>query len=332
MKEKLRHALADIERLYQDAPIGLAILDRDLRFVRVNARLAEFNGVPIAEHIGRTVREVVPELADQAESIGRQIIATGEPALDLEFVGATRSEPGIERTWLEHWRPVKSEDGAVVGLSIVAEDVTERKRHEEHIAFLMREIAHRAKNLLAVVQALARQTAKQSDGMDDFQDQFGARLQALASMHNLLISQDWKGALVEEVVRAQIAPFAVPDQFTMEGPRVALDPKAAQHISLALHELATNAAKHGALSQPSGRVSVRWNVIDGETSRFEMVWSETGGPTPAERVSKGFGSAVIERLTPAALGGTANLSITPAGVTWTLTMPGTNLVPIDAAK
>ncbi len=330
MKEKLRHALADIEQLYQDAPIGLAILDRDLRFVRVNARLAEFNGAPVGEHIGRTVREVVPELADQAESIARRVIASGEAALNVEFIGATRSEPGVERTRLEHWRPVISEDGAVVGLSIVAEDVTERKRHEEHAAFLTREIAHRAKNILAVVQALARQIAKQSDGLDDFQDQFGARLQSLASMHNLLISQDWKGALVEEVVRAQIEPFASDDQFAIAGPRVALDPQAAQHVSLALHELATNAVKHGALSQASGRVSLRWSIVSEGKGCFEMVWSEHGGPPPAEAAKKGFGSTVIERLTPAALGGAAKLSITPAGVNWTLRMPLTRLVDVDA--
>jgi PAS domain S-box-containing protein len=125
-----RIRLAELEATYDDAPVGLCVLDRGLRFARINERLAEINGVPAAEHIGRTVREVVPDLADSVEPVFRRIIETGEPVLDFEVTGETKAQPGVERVWLESWHPLKDEAGEVIGINVVAEEITGRKRAE----------------------------------------------------------------------------------------------------------------------------------------------------------------------------------------------------------
>lgn len=122
--------LAEPEDLSANAPMGLCVLDHDLRFIRINDRLAEINGIPAAEHLGRTLREMLPELADTAEPAMRRILATGEAALDLEITGETPAQPGVQRTWMERWLPIKGADGRVTGLSIVVEETTKRKQAE----------------------------------------------------------------------------------------------------------------------------------------------------------------------------------------------------------
>lgn len=126
---QLQQQLAEIETLYQSAPIGLNVLDQDLRFVRINQRLAEMNGFSVDEHIGRTVRELLPDLADAAEQVLRPILETGEPLLNVELTGATPAQPGIQRTWVESFLPLKDGD-RVIGISTVCEEVTDRKRIE----------------------------------------------------------------------------------------------------------------------------------------------------------------------------------------------------------
>jgi PAS domain S-box-containing protein len=129
-QEAALRQLAEIETIYRSAPIGLSVLDTDLRFVRINQRLAEMNGLPVEEHLGRTVRELLPELADTAEALLRPVLETGEPLLNVEIRGETPAQPGVERIWLEHFLPLKEGD-RVVGISIVCEEVTDRKQMEE---------------------------------------------------------------------------------------------------------------------------------------------------------------------------------------------------------
>lgn len=125
-----REALREIEDLYRNAPVGLCVLDRGLRFVRINARLAEINGISAEGHIGKTVREILPQLADAVERDMRRIIETGEPRLDVEIVGETPAQPGVKRSWVEQWLPIFDDQGRVSGISIVAEETTARKKTE----------------------------------------------------------------------------------------------------------------------------------------------------------------------------------------------------------
>jgi PAS domain S-box-containing protein len=125
---RMRQSLAEIETIYETAPIGLCFLDTDLRYVRINKRMAELNGVPVKDHIGRTVRDIVPSFNEQTESALRRVLDTGEPLLDVEFKGHSTSVPGTERTWIESWLPVRGIDDRIIGINVAAEEVTERKR------------------------------------------------------------------------------------------------------------------------------------------------------------------------------------------------------------
>lgn len=240
---------------------------------------------------------------------------------------------------VERWISVRGrtffEDGRAVRILGTARDITERKHREQHVRTLLRELVHRSKNLLAVVQAMARQTAAGSPSLEDFQRKFYARLQALSMAHDLLISQDWKGASMRELVRAQLAYcMDVPkddlgEQARIEGPRVMLRPEAAQNIGLALHELATNALSFGALSRSDGHVTLSWRLDD---ERFEIEWRESGGPCLATPPREGFGHKVIKRLVAQALDGEATLTFPPDGLVWTLSIPASNVVSRQPAE
>lgn len=135
-EQKARRRLSEIEAIYDNAPVGLCLLDTQLHYVRINQVLADINGVPPAAHIGRTVREVIPDLADSLEPEFQQIIATGEPVFGREITGETPASPGVRRTWVENWMPLKNQQGKIVGLNVVAEEVTTRKAMEKRLAIL----------------------------------------------------------------------------------------------------------------------------------------------------------------------------------------------------
>lgn len=129
-REALRRQFDELENLYRTAPVGLCLMDTNLRFVRINERLAEINGLPADEHIGRTVRDVLPELIDTLEPIFRRVLSTGKPSVDHEIVGTTPADPGVERTWLASYHPVRGDGGPVHGISVVVQDITDLKRAE----------------------------------------------------------------------------------------------------------------------------------------------------------------------------------------------------------
>jgi PAS domain S-box-containing protein len=152
---ELQQQLAEIEAIYQSSPIGLSVLSTDFRFLRINQRLAEMNGPPVAAHLGRTVREVLPNLADAAEQVLQTIVQTGEPLLNVEIRGETPAQPGIERVWLEHFLPLKDDRGEVIGISVVCEEVTKRKRAEQEREELLQR------------EQLARSQAEQANRVKD---------------------------------------------------------------------------------------------------------------------------------------------------------------------
>ena len=185
--------------------------------------------------------------------------------------------------------PIFSTDGRVIGASKIARDISVAKHAREHQRLLLAEIMHRVKNTLATVQAIASQTLCESPGEE--QRAFMARLHALGKAHDLLITDRWDRAPLRAIVEAAIEPFQS-DRFTLEGPDVGLNASNSLHISLALHELATNAVKYGALSHPAGRIHVRWKVVGNDQLRLS--WQERHGPPVGPPRRKGFGSILIE--------------------------------------
>jgi two-component sensor histidine kinase len=258
-----------------------------------------------------------------------------ELALDPDYQGDYEVEYRVlgQIDRVERWVSVRGrtffENGRAVRILGTARDITERKHREQHVRILLRELVHRSKNLLAVVQAMARQSAMGAPSVDEFQRKFSARLQALSMAHDLLVSQDWRGASMHDLVRAQVAYCldvehgSIGEHAAIEGPPVMLKPEAAQNIGLALHELAVNALAHGALSRPEGRVELHWTLKDKE---FKVEWREIGGPCIASPPREGFGHKVIKRLVAQALDGKSVIGFPPEGFIWTLTIPATHIL------
>jgi two-component sensor histidine kinase/CheY-like chemotaxis protein len=195
------------------------------------------------------------------------------------------------------------------------------KAREQQIQMLMQEVNHRSQNLLGIVLAIARRTWEAARA--DFMDRFEARIHALSSSHNLLIQNKWQGADLEELANAQLAPFGdlIGARIFLRGAKMYVAPRAAQALAMALHELATNAAKYGALSGEHGRVDVTWHIlVEGYEPLFLIEWAEHGGP-PIRKCGSGFGSTVLSRMTEATIGGTAELEFRTEGLIWKLKCP-----------
>jgi two-component sensor histidine kinase len=204
-------------------------------------------------------------------------------------------------------------------------DITDRKEREEKEHLLMREINHRAKNMLSVVHAIARQTATKNS--EHFVERFSERIQALSANHDLLVRNEWNGVDIEDLVFAQLAPFAdlIGSRFAVLGPKLRLKAASAQAIGLVLHELATNAGKYGALSTDRGRVNVCWG-IEGDT--LTMSWTERDGPPVSAPERRGFGTMVLEAMAEHSVDGSVDLDYAPSGLTWRLTcLPANVLEP-----
>jgi PAS domain S-box-containing protein len=204
------------------------------------------------------------------------------------------------------------------------QDITDRREREEKEHLLMREINHRAKNMLSVVDAIAHQTAARSPA--DFVERFSERVQALSANQDLLVRNEWKGVEIADLVRAQLAHFAdlVGSRIVLRGPRLRLNPASAQAVGLALHELATNAGKYGALSTDKGRVEISWGVIEGDT--FIMSWTEREGPPVTAPKQRGFGTTVMEAMVARSVDGAVQLDYHPSGVIWRLTCQAASVV------
>jgi PAS domain S-box-containing protein len=217
------------------------------------------------------------------------------------------------------------------GVFAAARDVTERKEDEAQLRFLMRELTHRSKNLLAVIQAMARQTARYAGSTESFLEKFNARLQALAASHDILFKEEWQSASLADLVRLQLGPYLDrrESQVSVEGPTVLLKPDAAQNLGYALHELATNAAKYGALSVPEGRVSIAWRWLpEADGNGVELDWVESGGPAVVKPAHRGFGSMVIEGNLARELDTQVDLAFRAEGVQCKILLPPGRLTAI----
>jgi len=224
----------------------------------------------------------------------------------------------------------RAPDGKAERMVSVVTDVTERKAAEDHIQFLMHEISHRSKNLLTVIQSIARRTARTAGTVEEFENRFERRLQGLAASHDVLVRKNWQGAPLAELVRQQLVPFVEiqSSRFELVGPDIVVTADAAQAIGLAIHELATNAIKYGALSAPTGKVRISW-MLDGNagaSSQLSLNWIEQGGPPATPPSRKGFGHVVIVDMIERSLNSKVAVEFAVEGLKWSVSMPATNLV------
>ena len=251
----------------------------------------------------------------------RQAMQAGE-TVRLETLWCGKDRRTIEGSIIAS--PIKAPSRPVTRYSVTMRDISERKEHDRHLAGVMRELTHRSKNLLAVVQAMARQTALRSDDLMDFEARFSGRLHSLSRSHELLISNDWEGATLSDLVAVQRVAFG-PRQKRIHasGPDVFLSPEAIINIGLAFHELASNAERHGALTSPTGRVDLEWRVEKNRRSHsiLSITWQETGATCAADFQHKGFGRDILEHVAPTALGGSVVMKSNADSLQWTLEVP-----------
>ncbi len=303
--------------------VTVATQDRQLVFTWISK--GEFGMAP-EDIAGRTDEQLNPDPSMAAVvAAKRGVLDSGQP---------TRREVRVMHDGAERWldlsvQPTMEESGEVTGVITAAIDVTPYKEQETRIRLLMREVTHRSLNLLAVIEAIMRQTAANAASMEDFEARFSARLQSLAGSHDLLVQEDWAGASLRALVRSQLGHFSdfSDSQVQIEGPPLHIKPDAAQHIGMALHELATNAARYGALSVPDGKVTIGWKLGAGAAGGpvCQLTWEESGGPPVAPPSRRGFGRLVIERTVARAVQGEVKADYQPEGLRWSLTFPATYL-------
>ncbi len=442
--------LAELEIVYATAPVGLALLDRDFRYIRINDALAEMNGIPAADHIGKTMHEIVPDLVGDIMPMLKHVLETGETIGPREVTGETAKEPGQQRTWLESWGPVVSPSGELIGLHGSVKDITDRKQAqvalaasearlrrlidnlfafvgiltpegnlietnkapleianlaredvvgkpfwdcywwsfseaskkrlkdafakalngetqrydaelrissdafitidfqlaplkdesgavtevissgidisermavERHRELLIQELNHRVKNTLATIQAIARVSMKHSRSVKDFADGFSGRLLAIARAHDGLFNGAATSSELTDIVQRQVGPYAesADKSLSLQGPAIVLSATEAYNLGLILHELATNATKHGSLSRPGGRVDIEW-TFDQPSRRAVLKWTEAGGPQVKQPAHDGFGARLIRQMAES-LGGKFQPAFDPAGFTAELEFP-----------
>ena len=320
LAEDLATAAQRYEFALRGSNVAVFTQDIELRYTSVSKSLFDID--PQAMH-GETDVTLLPGARAAAiVALKNDVLQKGEPR-DAEL----RIETGKAVRWYDfHIEPMRDVSGSLLGLTGAAVDITERKESEAHLRLLMRELTHRSKNLLAVIQAMARQTARHSGSIDKFLERFSARVQALARSHDLLVQESWHGASLKELVRSQLAYYLdrEPDQVSIEGPDIRLKPEAAQSLGLALHELAANAAKHGALSRSSGRVEISWQPLT-ENGGVELFWRETRGPKVSAPKRRGFGSMVIEHNLTRALDAEVLLDFAAEGLICRVAVPKNQL-------
>ena len=307
---------ADYRRLelaLRAAGLGEFQWDIARKTLLVSDRMSAITGVPAGESFNEsghlTATHAHPD--DKAHLLAYRDarLAAGE-TFDLNF---RLIRPTDGRTiWLRMAGIIERDAAGAPNLVTgIVEDVSKAQQEEDQRLQLMAELDHRVKNVLSAVQALAQQTAKRTTSLDAFLQTFGGRLKAMASANELLTAARWRGAAIDHLAAAELGAIA-PGQASWEGPDLFLTPRAANALALALHELATNAVKFGALSQESGRVALRWAARP--EGGFELSWTESGGPTVTAPARRGFGSTLLDQVTGRELNGDTQVEYSPGGV------------------
>jgi PAS domain S-box-containing protein len=277
------------------------------------------------EMIGRSILLLIPDhlRGEETEIIER--VRNGERVASYETI--RRRKDGTFISVSLTVSPIRSSDGEIVGASKIARDITAAKESERRNKLLMREVNHRVKNQFAVILSIIRETSKRSADPQEFEERVRDRIMALSRSHDLLVTSDWSGASLFELIQEHLAPFGHEQQINLSGPLITVQPNAVQHLGMAFHELGTNSSKYGALASDVGKVVVTWQVTTTAAgqSEVQLVWDETSVPHPETDMDdgsrRGFGSVVLKRVTPMALSGSAILERSPGHLKWSLAAP-----------
>jgi PAS domain S-box-containing protein len=310
------------------SPVPIVLLWGEDGVMIYNDPYSEFAGARHPQLLGSRVREGWPEVADFNDNVMKVGLAGG--TLSYKDQELTLYRKGVpEQVWMNlDYSPVLDEAGRPAGVLAIVVETTERVRAERHQRLLIDELNHRVKNTLATVQSIAAQTFKNERASEasgrSARELFDAPLVALTRAHDLLTRENWDGAALHAIVHDAITAYRGErqDRFAITGPAVRLNSKMALSLAMALHELCTNAIKYGALSVPTGRVSISWTEEQTpECCRLRLEWREQGGPPVSAPVRRGFGSRLIEQQLAREFGGQVQLGFDPAGVLCIIEVP-----------
>lgn len=312
-----------LRQLFEQAPGFMAMLSgRDHVFELANPAYLQLVGHRDIQ--GKPVRTALPEVIGQGFiDLLDQVFDTGEAFTGTSLKVGLQRTPGapVEERFVDFvYQPIMGDDRKVTGIFVEGYDVTERVHGEAHLRLLMNELNHRLKNTLATVQAVVAQTLRGSGSLDEARENLSARIMALSRAQDVLTSENWHGADLLRVVSVAVGPYAggEKNRLRVGGPPVPLGPRAALALSLALHELATNAAKYGALTTDRGRVEIKWSVEGNPEPVLRLEWRESDGPSVPVPSRKGFGTQLIERGLAMELDATIRLAYPPSGFVFTL--------------
>jgi PAS domain S-box-containing protein len=315
----LRHSEERFRGIFEHAATGIAITSLEGKFQLCNPAFSEMLGYSASElrklHFPKLVH---PSDVEANVEQGRRLLA--REIQSFEIVNRFVAKNGASVWVHKHVSLLKDASGEPINVVALVTDVTERKRYEEHIELLLHEVNHRSKNLLALVQAVAKQTAASQP--NDFVTRFGERIRAMAAAQDLLVQNEWRGVNLDDLVRSQLAHFQdlIGTRIEIDGPPLLLSPSAAQTLGMALHELATNAGKYGSLSNADGRVAIQWSLepVEAGFENFVIGWTESGGPAVSEPPRFGFGKTVICSVTGSSLDAVVDFELPPEGLKWRL--------------
>lgn len=301
-----------------------AIISKDLcsTITTWNRAAEQLFGYTAAEAVGRSILMLIPDhlQGEEDDIIGR--IRRGEMIETYETTRRRKDGSLVEVSLTVS--PIRDATGAIVGASKIARDISVTRENERRIRLLMAEVNHRVKNQFAVILSMIRETGRQSPDPVVFQQRVKDRIMALSRSHDLLVETEWTGTDLSALITAQLESFEHREQVSLSGPLLALKPMALQYLGIAFHELATNSAKYGALSDAGGTISISWEIVplDG-VRQFSLWWRESFAPRreSPRPPREGFGTTVLRRITPSALHGRSHFESTPDSVLWTVTAP-----------
>ncbi|QND55670.1 PAS domain S-box protein [Mesorhizobium huakuii] len=324
-----------------------AIISKDLNSIITSWNMAaeRMFGYSAEEAVGQSILMLIPDhlKSEETEIIGR--VRAGERVASYETT--RRRKDGALIAVSLTVSPIKNADGKIVGASKIARDISAAKESERRIRLLMREVNHRVKNQFAVILSMVRETSKRSSDPREFEELIRARIMALSRSHDLLVTSEWAGASLFDLIQEHLKPFGREEQILLSGPVLTLQSNAVQNLGMAFHELGTNSSKYGALGSEDGRVEITWTINSGAQGagvktagaqgsgvsggrEFQLLWNETSTPHPAEQrdetTRQGFGTVVLKRVAPQSLGGSAELERSPGRLNWRLNAPLASII------
>ncbi|MBE3638331.1 chemotaxis protein CheB [Mangrovicoccus algicola] len=327
-REEAQRRLQEVEELYRASPIGMALFDLEHRFLRVNHTLAQLTGIPAEAHVGARLETVFPQAPEEVGAALERVARDGTSVIGMEMEAPPLSGDGGVRSWIVDFYPV-TDEGRINSIGCNVRDISELRATEDQLRRIMLELQHRVKNMLANVKALINRAKRDRRDPQLVLRTLSERIDSMARTHGLLTAENWQSTRITELLRPELHDVYGAETISTHGPDLRLNARASLAIGLTVHELATNAAKYGALSEKGEHLDIRWmRVDDGEGDQLRLVWTETtkGGVEPPD--GNGFGTTLIHAMIEGTLEGRIAFDWNDTGLTCTIEMPYDNATRI----